>query len=181
MDGVVIHDMIKGGPAERSGKIYSGDLLVEINGQTVEGVPYEEVLKRLQGEGKEKIQLGLRRSSGNNELHRYTGSTSNAKKLVMQDDRVKYSFERYGDGIIGKINLPSFYESGEGSNCEVEMREALRILKKQGNLFGLVLRYAGKFRWVLESGGQSRWTLCIQWGDRHFQICTWRNTIFARS
>ena len=57
----------------------------------------------------------------------------------MQDDRVQYSFESFGDGIIGKINLPSFYESAEGSNCEIEMREALRALKKQGNLVGLVL------------------------------------------
>jgi carboxyl-terminal processing protease len=138
MDGIVIHDMIKGGPAERSGKISSGDLLVEINGQTIEGIPYEEVLKRLQSDGKEKIQIGLRRLAGENEPQVYRVDLKR-EKIVLQDDRVQYSFERYADGIIGKISLPSFYESGEGSNCEIEMREALRTLKRQGTLLGLVL------------------------------------------
>jgi carboxyl-terminal processing protease len=138
MDGVVIHDMIKGGPAERSRKISPGDLLVEINGQTIDGIPYEDVLKRLQSDGKEKIQLGFRRSIGESESQVYRIDLKR-EKIILQDDRVQYSFERFGDGIIGKINLPSFYESGEGSSCEIEMREALRALKRQGNLLGLIL------------------------------------------
>jgi carboxyl-terminal processing protease len=138
MDGVVIHDMIKGGPAERCGKISMGDLLVEVNGQTVEEVPYEELLKRLQGEGKEKIQIGLRRNIKEKQTQFYRVDLKR-EKIVMQDDRVQYSFERFAGGIIGKINLPSFYESGEGSSCEIEMREALRALKRQGPILGLVL------------------------------------------
>ena len=137
IDGVVIHDMIKGGPAERSGKIVSGDLLVEIDGQPVEDASYEEVLKRLQGNNTGKVQIGLCRSGGNcSQIYRVD---LKREKIVMQDDRVRYAFERFADGIIGKINLPSFYESGEGSSCEIEMREALRALKRQGNLKGLVL------------------------------------------
>jgi carboxyl-terminal processing protease len=138
IDGVVIHDMIKGGPAERCGKIAAGDLLVEIDGQTVEDTAYEEVLKRLQGDGKGKIQLGLRRYRGENDIQIYRVDLKR-EKIVMQDDRVQYSFERFADGVIGKINLPSFYESGGGSSCEIEMREALRDLKRQGKLIGLVL------------------------------------------
>jgi carboxyl-terminal processing protease len=138
IDGVVIHDTIKGGPAERCGKIAPGDLLVEIDGQTVEKVSYEEVLKRLQGDGKGKIQIGLQRYLGVNNTQMYRVDLKR-EKIVMQDDRVQYSFERFADGIIGKISLPSFYESGEGSTCEIEMRNALKALKRQGNLIGLVL------------------------------------------
>ncbi len=136
IDGVVIHDMIKGGPAQRSGKINPGDLLVEVDGQSIIDVPYEDILKRLQGAGKGRVQLGLRHADGEFQIYRVD---LKREKIVMQDDRVQYSFEHYGDGIIGKINLPSFYESAGGSNCEIEMREALRVLKKQGNLVGLVL------------------------------------------
>lgn len=138
VDGVVIHDMIKGGPAERCGKISRGDLLVEINGKSVEGVPYEEVLSRLQGSGSDKVVIGLRsfRVSADGKLY-YVELTR--EKIVMQDDRVQYSSEPFGDGIIGKINLPSFYEGGGGSSCEADMRTALRELKKQGNLVGVVL------------------------------------------
>ena len=53
--------------------------------------------------------------------------------------RRQYSFERYADGIIGKINLPSFYESAEGLSCEADLKAALRDLRKQGDLKGLVV------------------------------------------
>jgi carboxyl-terminal processing protease len=137
IDGVVIHDMIKGGPAARSGKISSGDLLVEIDGQSVEGAPYEEVLKRLQGNGG-KLQLGLRRYTSDNKATFYRVDLKR-EKIVMQDERVQFTTEPYADGLVGKIVLPSFYESGEGSSCEIDMRDALRAMKKQGNLLGLVV------------------------------------------
>ncbi len=138
IDGVVIHDMIKGGPAERSGKISAGDLLVEIDGSSMEGASYDDVLNRLQGSGSGKIVIGLRHfTSGGESL--VIRVELKREKIVMEDDRVQYSYEPFGDGIIGKLNLPSFYESGEGSSCEADLRLAMRELKKKGNLSGLVL------------------------------------------
>ncbi len=135
VDGVTIHNMIKGAPAERCGQISRGDLLIEIDGQFVEGAPYEEVLKRLQGPPGGKIQLGLRSFQ--------TGKTYQVnlkrEKIVMQEERVSYSSEPYGEGIIGKLTLPSFYESGEGMSCEEDLKVALRALRAQGPLQGLVL------------------------------------------
>jgi carboxyl-terminal processing protease len=138
VDGVVISDMIKGGPAARSGKIASGDLLVEVDGKSVVDAPYEEVLKRLQGEGKGKVQLGLKRVAADHAPSVFQVELQR-EKIIMQDERLQYSFEPFADGIIGKLDLPSFYESGEGSSCELDMREALRALKKEGKLLGLVL------------------------------------------
>lgn len=134
IDGVAIHDMIKGGPAERSGKISRGDLLIDINGQSMANASYEEILKKLQGEGKSRVELGLKRQDAS-----YYKVVLVREKIVMQEDRVKYSFEPYAGGIIGKLTLPSFYESGESNSCEYDMREALKALKKEGNLMGLVL------------------------------------------
>lgn len=138
IDGVIIHSMIKGGPAERSGKIASGDLLVEIDGKSLDGVSYEDVLKRLQGSASGKIQIGLRHFVDNNKSQFYRVELKR-EKIVMQEDRVHYTFERFGDGIIGKLDLPSFYESAEGASCEADLRTALRALKKEGDLKGLVL------------------------------------------
>lgn len=138
IDGVVIHDMIKGGPAERSGKIVPGDLIVEIDGKTLQNASYDDILRLLQGSGHGSVRIGLRhfKTNGEGELYRVE---LKREKIVMQDDRVQSSFERYGDGIIGKISLPSFYESGEGLSCEADLKAALRDLKKQGDLKGLVL------------------------------------------
>jgi len=138
IDGVVIHDMIKGGPAERCGKIGQGDLLVEIDGKSMEGASYDDVLNRLQGAGTGKIKIGLRRFTSETDSKVYRVELKR-EKIVMQDDRVQYSSEPFGNGIIGKLNLPSFYESGEGSSCELDLRVALRELKKKGDLVGLVL------------------------------------------
>ncbi|MBS0620642.1 MAG: PDZ domain-containing protein [Verrucomicrobia bacterium] len=132
VDGVVIYDLVKGGPAERSGKISQGDVLVEIDGLKLNDLAYEEVLKKLQGEGRSKVQLGLQSGT---EFYRVELTR---EKIVMTDERVQYSFEPFADGIIGRINLPSFYES-EGFSCELDMREALKALKKEGKILGLVL------------------------------------------
>jgi carboxyl-terminal processing protease len=111
---------------------------VEINGRSVENASYDDVLRLLQDSGSGAVQIGLRRFREGNAGELYQVELRR-EKIVMQDDRVQYSFERFGDGIIGKIDLPSFYESGEGMSCEVDLKEALRGLKKQGDLKGLVL------------------------------------------
>ena len=139
IDGVVIHGMIKGGPAERSGQIAQGDILVEIDGRSVQGASYDEILNRLQGSGSGRIQLKLRRFTSESESHVYQVELKR-EKILMQEERVQYAYEPFGNGIIGKLTLPSFYESSGGSSsCETDLKEALRELKKKGDLLGVVL------------------------------------------
>ncbi|HKY99804.1 MAG TPA: S41 family peptidase [Rhabdochlamydiaceae bacterium] len=138
IDGVVIIDLVKGGPAERCGKIAVGDLLVEIDGKSVSGSSYEEILKAMKGQGAKQLELGFKRAqeAGKENVYRVA---LKRERIVMQEDRVKFSSEPYADGIIGKLILPSFYESGASSSCETDLKEAIRSLKKQGKLYGLVL------------------------------------------
>jgi carboxyl-terminal processing protease len=138
IDGVAIHAMIKGGPAERSGQIAAGDILIEIDGRSAEGVSYEEILKRLQGSGSGKIQMKLRRFTSESDSLVYRVELKR-EKIIMQEERVQYSYEPFGNGIIGKLILPSFYEGAGGSSCETDLKEALRELKKKGDLLGVVL------------------------------------------
>lgn len=138
IDGVMITNLVKGGPAERSGKIAVGDLLVEIDGKAIDAASYDDVLGSLKGDRGSKVVLGVKHIDQN-------AKASIAKvelvreKIVMQDERLQYSSEPYGEGIIGKIVLPSFYESGGSSSCEKDMREAIKNLKKQGDLLGIVI------------------------------------------
>jgi carboxyl-terminal processing protease len=132
IEGVEISDFVKGGPAERSGKIQIGDLLVEIDGKPIAN-SYADVLQQLKGSGKKEVNLGLRRGADvyNVELKR--------EKIIMEGERLTYAAEPFADGIIGKLTLPSFYESSDSSSCEADIREALRELKKKGKLLGVVL------------------------------------------
>lgn len=135
IEGIVIINLIRGGPAEKSGKIAEGDLLVEINRKKTEGMTYEQVLDSLKGDGGRKIVLGIKKP-GESQVQKVELSR---EKIVMQDDRLQYSYQSYGDGIIAKLNLPSFYESNNASSCELDIREAILELKKQGKILGMVI------------------------------------------
>lgn len=137
VDGVVISDLVKGGPAYRTGKIKTGDVLVSIDGKEISQLSYEQVLECLQNSSKRKIELGLKRIQNKQETNYFVALQK--EKIIMEQDRLQYSFEPFGDGIIGKLTLPSFYESKDSSSCETDIRSALRELKKQGKLLGLVL------------------------------------------
>jgi carboxyl-terminal processing protease len=138
VDGVIITEMIKGGPAERCGEITPGDLLVEIDGKSIENAAYEDVLVAMKGEGKKEIELGVKHSDPE-------GSTTfkrvslKKEKIVIQEERLQYSAEPFADGIIGKLDLPSFYESSDQSSCVADIRMAIKNLKKKGKLYGIIL------------------------------------------
>ena len=138
VDGVEITDLIKGGPAAKSAKIQPGDFLIEVDGKSVSNASYEEVLNQLKGGEKKEISLGLKRflPDGKESVIRVE---LKREKILMQEERVQWSAEPFGGGIIGKLVLPSFYESSSATSCEADIREALKGLKKEGELLGLVL------------------------------------------
>lgn len=135
VSGIQVVNLVKGGPAERSGRIQPGDLLVEIAGQPLEGLSYQQVLEAMKGDGKKDLQLGVKRS-GSSEIIRLKLPR---EKIAMQADRLRIEAEPVGSGIIGRVTLPSFYEGGNMTSAERDFREALKKLKKQGEIKGLVL------------------------------------------
>ncbi len=135
IEGVVVADLIKGGPAERSGQILPGDVIVEIEGKSAKGLSYEQVLEEMKAGGKRELQLGLVRKGHEAPLRAFL----TREKIVMSDERLQMSSTPCGNGIIGKLVLPSFYEGGHISSAEQDIRDAIKKLKKQGELKGLIL------------------------------------------
>lgn len=133
IDGIAIVGLVKGGPAEICGKVQEGDVIEVINGKLVSSLTYEEVLERLKGERGDVVTLGLRREK---ELVQVPIKRD---KITISDERVRHTYVPFGDGIIGKIDLPSFYESGDGSSCEEDLKAAIKQLKSQGKVLGLVV------------------------------------------
>lgn len=138
IDGVEVADLIQGGPAARSGQIHVGDFLVEVDGRSLGNASYEEVLDALKGSGKKEVSLGLRRYESEGEAKQIQVALKR-EKILMQNERLVYHAEPFADGIIGKLTLPSFYESFDAPSCEMDIREALKDLKRKGKLYGLVL------------------------------------------
>ncbi|WP_316359222.1 tail-specific protease Tsp [Candidatus Neptunichlamydia sp. REUL1] len=134
-DGVYISDVVKGGPAEKSGNIEVGDVLVAVNHQGIEKLVFEELLEVMKGQSGSKVTLGLKRNK--TILH----VDLIREKITMDDERLSIEFVPNGDGIIGKINVPAFYDNGGAVSLDRDLREALRTLKQEGELQGIVMDF----------------------------------------
>ncbi|HSX10664.1 MAG TPA: S41 family peptidase [Chlamydiales bacterium] len=137
IDGVMIAELIKGSPAEQSGQIQINDVLVEIDGIPTANASFEEVLEMLKRKDKGEIILGFKRAEAKNE--NFFRVPLLKRPIVMNEERIQTSYEKMGNGIIGKITLGSFYESNDGVSSEKDVKEAIRSFREKGNLIGLVL------------------------------------------
>lgn len=137
VDGVMIAELIKGSPAEQSGKIQVNDLLVEIDGIPTSEASFEDVLEMLKKRDKGEIILGFKRLEAKSPNVFRVPLMKRA--IVMKDDRIQASYEQTENGIIGKISLHSFYENSDGVSSEKDIKEAIRAFREKGELVGLVL------------------------------------------
>lgn len=138
LNGVMISDILKGGPADKSGLLHVGDTIVEVDGVSVSQHSFHKILDVLRGEEGSIMVLGVLRSVSSQQKQ-FVRVEIPREKIVIDDKRVDVSYEPYEDGIIGKITLHSFYEGEDGISSEKDIRKAIDQLKAQGPLYGLVL------------------------------------------
>lgn len=137
MEGIAIHELIKGGPAEKGGHLQIGDTIVEVDGIPVQAASFRHVLEIMRGKDGSKIILGILRHHG--QTSDFLRVELVRSKIVLDNKRVDVEAEPFGDGIIGKITLHSFYEGSDGVSSEKDLKEAIDHLRLQGPLYGLVL------------------------------------------
>lgn len=141
IDGVTISRLIEGGPAEKEGSIKPEDRIISVDGMSTINVPFNKVLEMIRGNGGSTVVLGIKRvreENGRN-FEDHFDVTLTREKIVLDDNRVDVDYERYDDGIIGKLTLYSFYEGAGGVSSVRDMRRAIRELQKKGEIKGLIL------------------------------------------
>lgn len=131
----IVSQLLEGGPAAKSEKIHVGDRLIEIDGESVTNVPFDNIIDHLRGEKDSSVNLTFIPNDNPNakitvELKRET--------IILKNDRVDVSSEAFGDGIIGIITLHSFYQ-GKDVSSEEDVKNAIASLEKKGHLKGLIL------------------------------------------
>lgn len=136
--GVVVTHMLEGGPAQRSKLIQIGDVLIEVDGTSVVDHPFEKVMEMLHGEKNSSVKLTFKRKGEKGEPDRIYNVELKRELIILNNDRVDVSSEPFGNGIIGKITLHSFYQ-GDGVSSEKDVRNAIEQLEKKGKLRGLIL------------------------------------------
>ena len=89
----------------------------------------------MKGKAGSRLSLGLAR-----EGKRYHVDLVR-EKVTMDDERVSFDSTPTHEGIIGKIHVPAFYDNGGSVSLEKDLKEALKSLKQEGALKGLVLDF----------------------------------------
>lgn len=137
-EGPVVIHLLEGGPAEKSGLLKVSDLLVEVDGKKVGDYSFDQVMDFLHDPKNSMITLVVMRP--------ITGQPSEAvtvklkrEAIILDNDRVDTSYEAFGNGIIGKIKLHSFYQNDNGVTSEKDVKDAISKLDAKGNLRGLIL------------------------------------------
>lgn len=134
-DGLKVTEVTPNTPAARSDQIKPGDILLQIDQESMKDEPIQMISKFLEGEKGSSVSLTLR--------HGPTGAqyTVNLKReeIVVDQDRVEANSVPFQDGLIGVVKLHSFYQSENGVSSEKDIRDAITDLRKKGKLKGLVL------------------------------------------
>lgn len=131
---VLVSSITEHTPAERSGQIKVGDEIVAIDGRNTVDEPFDKVLNMIRGKTNNTyVELLLLRN--NQPIH----LKLKRETIPVNEGRVEYSYETFGNGIIGHITLHMFYQGANNITSENDVRDAIENLRKRGNLRGLVL------------------------------------------
>lgn len=141
VNGFVVTQLIKDGPAAKSGLVKVNDILMEVNGTKIRNLPLNKIMEMLQGKTGTKVILILKRTTLEKgvPVESLVTVPLSREDIAVDEDRAQWSYETFDGGIIGKITLNSFYQSDNGITSENDVREAIKKLDQQGKLRGLIL------------------------------------------
>lgn len=128
VEGLFVSQIVKGGPADLEGSIKVGDKLTLLRNKPISS--HEEVIAYLK-EKKEAL-LGLERKG------KFFQVSLKQRRILVQEERVKGEIIPFQNGLIGKITLPSFYESARGG-AEKDIRQVIKKMRESGEIKGIIL------------------------------------------
>ena len=124
-DFVYVSEPYKDFPAQKAG-LMAGDKILEINGKTAKGKTTAEVVKVLKGQPNTSLTLLIERKN----LEKPFEVTFDREEVSIKS--VPYS--AYIEDGIGYVKLISFTR-----NCSNDVKDAIKELKAEGELKGLIL------------------------------------------
>ncbi len=145
-----IRELLPGGPAERSGKLKPEDQIVGVgqgdDGEIVDviGMKLSKIVKMIRGKKGSIVRLKIRPGDGDPSVRKEIKLVRDEIKLTAKLAKAEI-FEVPADGqtvLIGVIDLPAFYGSGEpgsGYNSTTEDVEELINKLKAMHIEGIVL------------------------------------------
>lgn len=135
-----ISELINGGPADKSGLIKPNDQIIEVDGIPISHMPLNRVMEKIRGKSGSTVSLLLKRSEEGG-VDQMIPVQLVREEIPVNEGRVESAFETFGNGIIGKIKLDSFYQAENGVSSYNDLKDAIKKLDSKGNLRGLILDF----------------------------------------
>lgn len=137
--GSKVMAVVPNSPAEKSGKIKKGDVIIKINNKKIANMGVDEVVDLIRGKKGTKIDLTLIRKNENSKISSYN-VTLIRDIIPLEEQRVKAKDFTENNKRIVVLNLPGFYndnETGRGSTKDII--DAYNDLKSKGKIDGIIL------------------------------------------
>lgn len=112
---ILILSTISGGPAEAAG-LHAGDLIVSVDGESIEALSGDEAIGRIRGEVNTQVKIGILRNGIPMEF--------TVTRAVVSDQEVEYDLM---DAEIGYLKITAFND-----HTDTKMKEALDYFDGQG-------------------------------------------------
>ncbi len=130
----LVSSIVKGSSAAQSGRIILGDELVSIDQTKTDSLTLRQVEEMLAGKTGTYVDLGFKRDG-----QRPFYVLLERKQITIQEGRVDTTFTEVPGGVLGVIQLHSFYQGSGSVTSEDDVKAALKALSKRGKIKGLVL------------------------------------------
>lgn len=138
-DEISIRELIKGGPAERSGKLKVGDKLLAVgqgkDGEMVDIVGWrlDKAVDLVRGKKGSTVRLKVETRAGD-----IKEVTLVRDEVKMEDSAISYTIEKINGKKIGVVDIPSFYMDFEAAHkrrsgytsTSVDLEKALKEMQK---------------------------------------------------
>jgi C-terminal peptidase (prc) len=140
-DGYIISQLVREGPAAKSGLVQINDKLWEIDGTQVSSLPLDKVMEMFRGKNGTNVTLLLKRTTNErgSPVEKMVKATLTRENIAVNEDRVQSNIVSTAMGNIGIIKLDTFYQGDNGITSENDVRSAIQKLDQHGNLRGLIL------------------------------------------
>lgn len=136
-DGLNIIRLLEGSPAQISKKIKIGDKIVAVDREPIIGMDMIDAVEMIRGPQGSKVHLTIIRKDEQDKESTFDVEITR-DEIVLKESRYETSIEPYGDGIIGRLHLHSFYQDPTSSSY-LDLRNAIIDFQKNHKLHGLIL------------------------------------------
>lgn len=137
LNGLTIMRILENSPLSGHPEVEIGDRIIAVNQEPVIGLDITDAVELIRGPEGTSVNLTLLRQKENNEDLQFDVKIVRGE-IVLKESRFESSFEPFGKGVIGILQLHSFYQDSEYSSAS-DLYQEIEKFKKEHVLKGIIL------------------------------------------